>query len=100
MTKRDNQPIDIIWIHVSLAHARYADALSAATILHESQSRLKVSVNVKADGTEALIKVVGAKATWLTDKPFKAAVLRVFTEADHDEAVAMVRDPIWEPPPA
>ncbi len=97
MVKRNNIALDIIWLHVSLAHAQFAEALAAVTVLHENQGKFKISVNVKADDTEALIKLVGAKANWLTGKPFEAAVFRVFTEADHDEAVALVRDPIWEP---
>jgi len=97
MAKRNNVPIDIIWVHVNTLHVDYAKALTAATLLHESMGDIKISVNLNKDGTEAVIKVAGALLNWVTGKPFSGAVIRVFTEADHDEAVALVTAANWPP---
>jgi hypothetical protein len=98
MLNRNKQPIDIIWLHMDAMHASYPAAIVAMRVQHENQSSFKLSINLSDDGTEALVKVAGARAGWPVGKSWNAAVKRVFTEADHDGAAALVRDPLWEPP--
>lgn len=99
MMKRNKLPIDIIWVHMDATHPSYASALTGMRALHESQGPFKLSVNLSDDGTESLVKVAGVVSAWTAGKPWAAAVKRVFTEADHDEAATLVHDPLWEPPP-
>lgn len=98
MMKRNKQPIDIIWLHMDAMHVNYAATILAARAQHEGKGEFKLSINLKDDGTEALIKVVGVVPAWVVGKSWRAAVKRVFTEADHNEVVTLVRDPLWEPP--
>ena len=97
MIKRNNRIIDILWLHMDVTHVNYAAAITAMRAQHEGQGPFKLSINLKDDGTEALVKVVGVVAVWTGGKPWFAAVKRVFTDADHDEAVTLVRDLLWEP---
>lgn len=98
MIKRNRQPIDIIWLYMDAMHPSYAAAITAMRTQHEGQGPFKLSISLKDDGTEALVKVVGVVPIWVVEKPWNAAVKRVFTETDHNEALTLVRDPLWEPP--
>ena len=100
MKTRNRKFFPSIWVHLDATHENYATAINVMRAQHEGQGSLKLSINLKDDGTEALVKVSGVTPTWLASKPWQDVVKRVFTDADHAEAVAMVRDPIWEPTPA
>ena len=97
MIKRNKQLINVIWLHMDVTHDSYAAAIIAMRVQHKTQGPFELSVNLSEDGTEALVKVVGVLPPWIVGKPFENAVIRVFTEADHDEAVVLVRDLLWEP---
>lgn len=99
MIKRNTGNFDIIWVHMDATHLSYASALTVMRARHESQGSFKLNINLSDNGLESLVKVVGAVPAWTAGRPWTAAVKRVFTEADHDEAVTLVRDPLWEPPP-
>ena len=98
MLNRNKQPIDIVWFHMDAMHVSYFAAIVAMRAQHETKGSFNLSINLSDDGTEALVKVAGVRAAWPVGKSWNAAVTRVFTEADHDRAAALVRDPIWEPP--
>ena len=95
MMKRNGLPIEIIWLHMDAMHGSYAPAVNASRAQHEDRGSFMLSVNLKDDGTEALVKVVGVTTPWVTGKAWSGAILRVFTEADHDEAVTMVNAAAW-----
>ena len=97
MLTRDNTPFDVIWVHMNTAHVNYAGAIAAMRVIHENAGSFKLSINLKDDGTESLVKVFGQLPAWITGKPWQGAVTRVFTPADHDEAFTLVTDPLWEP---
>ncbi len=98
MMNRNKQPIDIIWLHMDAMHASYSAAINAMRAQHENQGSFKLGINLNNDGTEALVKVAGVRAGWPVGKSWNAAVKRVFIEADHVDASALVRDLLWEPP--
>ncbi len=95
MATRDRQRIDIVWLHLDALHPKVAQTVDAARSQHEGQGDFKLSVNTKADGTEALVKVAGVLGDWIVGKPWAAPILRVFTEADHDQAISLVTAPAW-----
>ena len=96
MATRSGRPITVRWLLVDQAHARKEDLRGALRTLHSSElPRAELSVNLKADGTLALIKVVGDLST--VSDTLKEAVVRTFTEADHHEALALVKAEDWEP---
>ncbi len=95
MATRSGQNIDLIWVHVNALHSKIAQLMDAARLQHEGQGDFTLSVNMKADGSEALVKVAGVLTDWIAGKPWAGPVLRVFTETDHDQAVALATDPAW-----
>ena len=97
MAKRNGTPIELIWFHMDATHAVYAQAITAMRNRHEAQGPFKLSINLKDDGSEALVKVANPPPGWQIAVPWAPAVIRKFAEADHDQAVTLVRDPIWEP---
>lgn len=95
MAKRDIGNFDLIWVHLDALHPAYGAILHTCRVVHE-QYGPKLSINLKADGTEALVKVA-IKSNWPALKAWGAALIRVYTEEDHAEALAMVRSQDWEP---
>ncbi len=80
------------WYRVDATAPQFAAFLASAADRHKGrESAAELSVNMKRDGSEALIKVRGAAVI------VSPAILRVFTAADHHEAVSLVRDEAWEP---
>ena len=100
MAKRNKQEFKVIWLHMSTGHPSYDAAIIAMRAQHESQGPFKLSINLNDAGTESLVKVAGKLPAWPVGQPWAAAAKRIFTEADHDEALALVTDPLWEKPPA
>lgn len=97
MAKRNKTDINIIWLHMDATHPDYNAAILVMRVQHENQGSFKLSINLKDDGTEALVKIIGILSTWPENKAWAVAVKRVFTETDHDEAVVLVKDLLWEP---
>ena len=95
MMKRNGSPIEIIWLHMDARHGSYVAATTAMGSHHRSQGSFVLSINLKDDGTEALVKVAGAVPAWVNGKAWAGAVLRIFTEVDHDEAVTLVNSAAW-----
>lgn len=95
MATRGGKHIDLIWILLDVANPGFAQAIDKARQIHETRGSFKLSVNMKRDGSLALVKIV-ATETALGAMPGK---LRIFTESDHDEAVVMVHAFDWEPLP-
>lgn len=96
---RDRKFFDVVWLHMDTTHPVYSAAVVAMRIQHESTGSFKLSINLKKDGLEALIKVVGVASGWAAGKLWKPAILRTFTETDHAEIIFLVRDFGWEDPP-
>lgn len=89
MAKRDGASIDFAWVLLDAGHASHAGRLTALQAKHEAGWGCKLSVAQSADASEALVKVAWADSGWVN--AFKASAIRIFTEADHAEARAMVR---------
>lgn len=100
MAKRSNRMFDLIWLHMDATHPSYTGAINAMRGQHEALADFKLSVNLKKDGSEALVKVAGVVPGWTQGKPWAAAVIRTFVEADHDEAMVMTSHVDWEDRPA
>jgi hypothetical protein len=88
MAKRNGAEVDFAWVLLDTGHASHADRLATLRTKHETGQSYKLSTTVSADSTRALVKVAGGDAAWRDD--FKASAVRIFTEADHAEAQAMV----------
>lgn len=98
MARRGNRPLDVAWVLLDTSQPDYATRREALRQKHEAAGSFKQSINIKRDGTCALIKVVGATPAWCRDFASHPAVLRIYTEADHHLVRAMVTAPDWAPP--
>lgn len=101
MATRGGQPIDLIWILFNVAGAAIANFTSEANGKSQEDERTAncvASVNQKKlnGPPKALIKVV-ANSAWTQTLPvgLQNQIERVFTEADHNEAVAIVTASDW-----
>lgn len=98
MATRDGAPIDLVWLETDLTEVRSVELSSALGVRHKARvPNAELSVNANADGTRGLIKVAASEGdlTSRISATVRAGVVRVFTEADHDEAVALVTSPAW-----
>lgn len=97
MATRDGIILDLCWLHVDMTHPRANDVVAwCQQELTEDIPEASVGVNTKLDQTEALIKVT-ALSEELAQLPgaVRNAIIRVYTEADYAEALAMVRSIAW-----
>jgi len=98
VAKRANRMFDLIWLHMDTTHPSYAGAIVVMRAQHEALDDFKLSINLKKDGLESLVKVAGVVPSWVTGKAWNAAVLQVFTDADHAEIATLVANDAWEEP--
>ena len=88
----------MIWVLVDMTHNRAANLVTAAETTHAQKiPGAQLSVNRSADGQNALVKIACTEAelrSKLTGQ-VAAAILRVYTEADHAEAVTLVNSTDW-----
>jgi hypothetical protein len=99
MAKRSTLQLSLIWILVDMTHPR-ADVVlaNAQAFVEQRLPGTEMSINYNLDRTQALIKVTTEPGFTLTlPGAVRNAILREYTEADHDEALALVRSPLWEP---
>ncbi len=94
MATRDGVDQPLIWLLVDLTHLRAGDFIASAKDTHEAKGDWLVSVNTKADGTQALVKVAEVNG-WLSGGGRDAAILQKFNEATHDQARKLVTAPEW-----
>ena len=93
MAMRDGRPIDLIWVLVDWTHPGTADLLVAAEVAHrERLPHARLSVN-RFNKIQALVKIATTEDAFRARLPaqLQDAIIRVYTEADHNEAVALVR---------
>ena len=101
MAARNNRPINVIWVLTDLAHASVNALLAVAGTRH--QARLPdavLSITRNLANTQALVKIANTEAGFRAALTVAAqgAIIRVFTEADHAEAHAMLRGAAWTGP--
>lgn len=88
---------DDIYIHVGIADADFAQAVTDATAKHKANSpRTLLSVAPNVAGTEAVIKVRGGK-DWLPDWIGGTVVKRVYKASEHDQVQILMRTVEWQP---
>lgn len=99
--KRDGQDFPVIWVLVDMTHNRAANLVTAAETTHAQKiPEAQLSVNRNAAQTQALVKAAATEAelrAQITGQ-VAAAILRVYTEADHAEAVTLVSSAAWAGP--
>jgi len=101
MATRNGILIDIIWVLVDLAHPQINGLINSAGQLHRGQISTELSVNRNIADTQALIKIASTAIQFNAALAVNArgAIVRIFTEADHNEARAMVAATEWAPSP-
>lgn len=89
MAFRNRTEINPAWILLDTTAPLYSARVNTLGLKHAERGTFNQSVATSDDGTRALVKVADADRDWLDS--FKAGALRIYTEADHDEAVPMVQ---------
>jgi L-lactate utilization protein LutB len=101
MPRINAAPIDMIWVHMSMSGVNLASLKGLITSALQGNNRTahcQPSVNVKADGTEALCKVP-ATPSWVNTLPPPMAgnVITTYTDATFGQAFTLVHAPGWQP---
>jgi len=96
---------DTRWYYLDTQHIDYNTAKNECEARHEAVSVGTVlSVNLKKDGLESLIKVSGADLAWRQSttggwaNSVSGVVLGIYDDTNHASAVTMVKDFAWEEP--
>jgi len=76
------------------------DILDDCRLRHESQGRGNLSVRLRNDGVEAVVKVDGADKTWRRQRTWLDHEVGVWDEDDHDNLKALMRTPAWADDPS
>jgi hypothetical protein len=99
MAQRDKIVISLIWVQIDLTNSTRANNLIAAAET-KMLPGTTVSVNRNIAGTQALVKITCTETELRASisATIQAAIIRVFTEADHDEAYALVSAEAWTGP--
>lgn len=100
MAQRDKLPVELIWVLVDLGSPQVNALINVAANRHKNRVEdAELSVNRSLDGTQALVKIAEGETGFRNALSAAArnAIVRVYTEADHAEALALVRAPGWEP---
>jgi hypothetical protein len=95
-------PLDLIWVHINLTHQRIAQLLAQAEIeIGERIPGATLSVNRNISNTQALVKITATGAEFNGALPgnVRTAIIRIYTEADHAEALTMTTTEAWAGPP-
>lgn len=109
MATRDGQPLNLVWVLVNLRASQIDAFFATVAVLHGNRlptAILSVNRSVGWNSTpptglrQALVKIATMEADLLTALTPGAAnaVIRVFTEADHSEARALVSSVEWTGP--
>jgi hypothetical protein len=99
MAKRSTLQLSLIWVLVDMMHPR-ADLVlaNAQAFVEQRLPGTVMSINYNLDRTQALVKIT-TEPGFIETLPGAArnAIIREFTEADHHEALVLVRNSAWEP---
>jgi len=99
MPKINTNPIDMIWMHLGMTGVNVnalKGLISAALQGNSRTAHCQPSVNLKADGSEALCKVPATQSWTLTlPPPIPGNIIATFTDATHGEALTLVRAASW-----
>ena len=77
MMKRNRQNVEIRWLLLDTAHADYATDVAGLRLNHEKEQNLRLSVNLRHDGTRALVKLLGPMPVLSLSE--KGCILRTYT---------------------
>jgi hypothetical protein len=100
MAQRDKLPIELIWVLVDLGQPQVNALINVAAAHHKNKvANAELSVNRNVANTQALIKIADTENGFRNalSGAAQTAIVRVFTEAEHEIALALVKDPAWEP---
>ena len=98
MATRNGTHIDLVWLLIDRSDSRAADFRTTANNLNkEKVTQAVLSENISADGTQGLIKMVHSEddVKVRIPGPLRRSVIRIFTEKDFGEALAMVQSSEW-----
>lgn len=91
MARRNAGHFGLIWVHLDATHPAYVAIIDTCRRMHQQYDELKLSINLKDDGTEALVKVA-VIPSWPALSAWGAALIRVYTENERADALALVKD--------
>ena len=92
------QTADFYWLLIDATNPAWPTIQAAALAKHRgTHARNTLGARMSRAGTRALVKVTRGSAAWVGKRAWRATVLRVYTEADHDAAKALLRTPAWTP---
>lgn len=95
MATRNGRPVSLSWLHLDTTHPQYSGVVRALRAVHEASGDIRLSVNEKSDGTQALIKLLGVMPTLSPAQ--SGCVIRTYTEGDHAEIMALVTKEVDDP---
>ena len=95
MATCNGKPVSLLWLHLDTTHPQYSGVLEALGAIHEAGGDLKLSVNMKNDGTQALVKLMGSMPTLSSAQ--SGCIIRAYTEEDHVEIMALVTEEVDDP---
>ena len=97
MAKRDGVILELCWVHADATHNRFDQFITfCRQECAEDIPGATLSVNMKIDQTEALVKVTALPVEFdALPGVVRNAIIRIYTEADLDAARAMISDVAW-----
>ena len=104
MATRNGVPLDIVWVHArvgppgpALVESELRFYLDAKQDEYPGLEDAVISIIKRSDNSEWLVKCPNATVAYIESSPSWVTnkVIRIFTEADHDEAKDLLNSGGW-----
>ncbi len=95
MATRNGRPVSLYWLHMNVGHPSYPEVVEMLRLVHEASGDVRLSVNMKADGSQSIVKLLGPLP--VLSPPQMGAVIRMYVEEDHEQLTALVSERVADP---
>lgn len=89
---------DVLYVIMDTTHPAYGGVITAARVKHQLVRPGNIlSIVLSLDGKKALVKMIGATPSWQVGHLNNAAVIDLFTRAEHTQVIEMLEEDLeWK----
>ena len=98
----------VYYVVLDTTHSRYSELITRESAVHERiRPGNKLSIVLNNDGTQALVKLIGADEIWKDNELALSGVVvtdvdnqpMIYSRKQHDQVILLLQTPEWLAPP-
>ena len=98
----------VYYVVLDTTHSRYGELITRESVVHERiRPGNKLSIVLNNDGTQALVKLIGADEIWKDNELALSGVVvtdvdnqpMIYSRKQHDQVILLLQTPEWLAPP-